>query len=820
MSIFESKEFWSVTVSKNKNEEFDGNSITIGNLDNNSNNINHICISSFSGFLRIYEPHFMNNSPNLLLYEYFYEGPILQVLIGNYEVNSPTNLLAILQNKRLFIIKFENLHSNISTKVMYDHSLKRNGHNFCKGVVGGRNYEIIFVQSIDGAVSIYDQDNLVNIVTLSEVYFPGQLSYLSTKDCLIISNTAYEIECYNFNNLANLKKSNNQNSINQFNHLWKVNLGELSTQIQIIYNKINKKEEIVILSETLLNLINENGQLTYQKKLDFEPMCFYAYNITDPKYQPNQIFDLMCLISSTYQHILVYKGFELSWVTKVFDTPVFLSLNNFDRIESLIVTLSDIGNLNVLYLSMEKIKNIHIADSKDIDLKKMIKETEKLNQIINNYEKGEMINNNENILNIDADVSTKIEYLESSGDNKIFYKDSYGKIIQSAVRLNFSFDGQEASNINVNIITPYNIICDDPIFTITSLGTVSTQNISKIIKFRVIEDYFPTFNLIDVYATYYIKEKNDKIFQSVSLRFELPLSLFIRVDKETKKTKCDNKITLCTNKPALKINDIFSDLKENFIDSEEIKLKANSATFMYPNKSDVTVIVSNSAGRYRIQSEKMEAILFITEQIIMRIKKKFDEVDYFIEDKINYQEYVGIIKKHFEFTENKKRLKDELEKYTVLYTALQKSLLNKYQQKTPPKINNLDFLLKQVSKNISNQSDLIEKAQNNIQLTYREIYIWTEVLLYLIKLRTKLSDKEYEILRNAFPLDSINSNDNCWEEVTLANMSNLIFYYFKNAPSKMVEIKRVEDLEKWVKYFGTLLKEIIENNGLFPKKNN
>ena len=70
----------------------------------------------------------------------------------------------------------------------------------------------------------------------------------------------------------------------------------------------------MVLTETLLNLINSNGTLLYQKKLDFEPMCFFAYNITDDDYIKNQKFDLMCLISSTYHHIMIYKGFQLAWV--------------------------------------------------------------------------------------------------------------------------------------------------------------------------------------------------------------------------------------------------------------------------------------------------------------------------------------------------------------------------------------------------------------------------------------------------------------------------------------------------------------------------
>ena len=107
------------------------------------------------------------------------------------------------------------------------------------------------------------------MVILSEAIFPGQMGYLNQKDSLIISNTAYEIECYSFNSLATLKNDNASQIVKSFNHIWKVNIGELSTQMQVIYNNINKREEIVVLSETLLNLINSNGTLLYQKMLDF-----------------------------------------------------------------------------------------------------------------------------------------------------------------------------------------------------------------------------------------------------------------------------------------------------------------------------------------------------------------------------------------------------------------------------------------------------------------------------------------------------------------------------------------------------------------------
>ena len=65
----------------------------------------------------------------------------------------------------------------------------------------------------------------------------------------------------------------------------------------------------------------------------------------------------------------------------------------------------------------------------------------------------------------------------------------------------------------------------------------------------------------------------------------------------------------------------------------------------------------------------------------------------------------------------------------MLYSILgEKNLLNKYQKKTPLKLSNIDFFLKNVYKDISSQCDLVQKINNEIKLIYRDIYIWTEIL--------------------------------------------------------------------------------------------
>ena len=814
MSIFESKEFWSTSVTKNKEEEFDRNSISTGILDQSLKTC--ISVGSFLGNLRIYSPSFGDNTSNTLKFSKKFEEPILQTEIGNFtRANNNIDQLAILLVHKLLVIKFKDFKPGTES-IEFEHKLKRNGHNLTKARVGDKNYDIIFVQSIDGAISIYEGENFINIVVLSEVIFPGQIGYINQKDSLVISNTAYEIECYSFNSLATLKNDKSSQTVKQLNHAWKVNLGELSTQIQVVYNKISRKEEIVVLTETLLNLINSNGTLLYQKKLDFEPMCFYAYNITDENYTKNQIFDLMCLISSTYHHIMIYKGFQLAWVAKVFDTPIYISLNNFENIQSLIVTLNDMGNLNVLYLGMDKVKNMKLIKTKDIDPKKMVKEREKLSQIIDNYEKGIFINDKENALKINALVHKNIFYSKERDDNKIFYKDNYGKIIESMVQLEFEYGSQEANDIHVNIICPYNIICDEPIFAIPSLGANSNKKIKKALKFRVVENYYPTFINIDVYTSYYAVEKYDKIMKSSSISFELPLGLFIKVDNEIK-NNLKYSINLETDKPSIKINEIFNDLDQSFPDYDIIKNKTNSALFIYPNKTEVAVNLTKFNGVYNIESDNFECILFITNQIVCRLKDKYKDINYWINDKFKVKDYFFKVKEHYELIQRKKKLLENLEKYTSLYTNLQKNLLNKYQKKTPPKLSNIDFFLKNVYKDIANQAELVQKANNDIKLIYRDIYIWTESIIYLTKLRARLNDEEYQIFKGVLPLDNINNNENTWEDVTYYNMKNLELLYFEEK-DKLKEINNNIDFDLWEKEFRNILSAILSRKGIFDKE--
>ena len=188
----------------------------------------------------------------------------------------------------------------------------------------------------------------------------------------------------------------------------------------------------------------------------------------------------------------------------------------------------------------------------------LLKKSERLNQVIENYSKGVTVSP-DTLLTINAIVNQNIYYYNEQGD-KIFYKDNFGKILRGQIHLEFSYDGTEAEKIRINVIFPYNVICDDPIFKHSNLSKEDGV-LKKTLNFRVISALYPTFSNVDIYATYFVKDKNnEKIFQSTFVSVDLPLTLFLRVHQENKKGDSQNKITLNNDKNPLELDVIFKDL--------------------------------------------------------------------------------------------------------------------------------------------------------------------------------------------------------------------------------------------------------------------
>ena len=77
---------------------------------------------------------------------------------------------------------------------------------------------------------------------------------------------------------------------------------------------------------------------------------------------------------------------------------------------------------------MEPIKNNKIIQSKPIDQEVLIKVSEKLSQIIENFNKGVVVESDFS-LSISAEWII-MYFMIMNQEDKIFYKDNYGKILR------------------------------------------------------------------------------------------------------------------------------------------------------------------------------------------------------------------------------------------------------------------------------------------------------------------------------------------------------------------------------------------------------
>ena len=204
----------------------------------------------------------------------------------------------------------------------------------------------------------------------------------------------------------------------------------------------------------------------------------------------------------------------------------------------------------------------------------------------------------------------------------------------------------------------------------------------------------------------------------------------------------------------------------------------------------------------------------MTNLLCNRLQEVFENnINFSIENELEIEKYVEIVSKHHKLFLEVKNKQKQLEEYSNLYTLVQKSILNKYKEKTPPNLNYLDFLLSHSHNSMIELAESLRESNKEFKLTFKEIIIWTETMVLMLKLKAKLNENQYEIIRDTFPLDNIeNLTENSWADVTLTNMNNFIKYHFLNDVD-LKEIKEIKGLEKWKASFKELFKTIIKKEG-------
>mmetsp|Transcript_54162 Transcript_54162/g.128649 ORF Transcript_54162/g.128649 Transcript_54162/m.128649 type:complete len:827 (-) Transcript_54162:233-2713(-) len=783
MSIFKAREWWSTKV--DGGEELDGACMAVGNIDNEADGSDKIVLGGFSGTVRIYKPTARGFKPNNIKCEQHLGAPILQVGIGVYSSSSAKDMqLAVLNPRRLLVFSVaacstQDADGSTDTyyqlSILYKHTLTRSAYNFTQGSFGnaqGRDY--IAVQSLDGELTIIEQEQIVFSKFLPNFLVPGPLCYIPyPTDSFVTVNSQFICEAFRFSLLASsssgglAQADDKDKEAKRAKADWALNLGESATSICVARHSSELKEkisEVIVLGERSIFWIKDNGQLRTTKRLDYSPLCMKAYHVKSPT-QPGACQYLM--VGATSGQIMIYgHDLQLVWGACLDITPVGLCVGTMGKVKGLVTSVSDVGEVCVSYMGTDPpAAVVNTAEKKQLNYEGMDEEHRQLLSVIRESgaaRKGEPTDQ----LILRAQVPNQLD----GG-----HTDRGWEAIQVTVKLFVSYTGTDAlEDVILMVSAPEQFQCSVNTTTLHSVTAGGTPRTVPLV-FTVANPALPTDIRVTISASYQSRAGDPRVaFADISL----PLCLCGKAVPPIKNGAY--KMTVDTNRDPVSLPALFEDL----VPAESSNALPNVLSFLYHSGVDATIIVSKNAGRYRVQSGSLEALWLVTQQLSDRLSTHLSaasspsdepfEIGYSEELEEPMRFYGSVIDLHFEARLALKAIHEELEKSASQFRSIQKRLLVRFKDRNPAPLNELDSLLNLSYTRITEGAARGEAAEALLKTASDKLQLTTRLILLILRLRFRLDTETFEVLERHWSPVVEDTPDQGWEESTELSLSVLL----------------------------------------------
>ncbi|XP_014787974.1 protein PTHB1 isoform X2 [Octopus bimaculoides] len=778
MSLFKVRDWWSTKVGVE--EEFDQGCLCVANIINGEQQ-DQIITGSFQGMLRIYNPQptktdhgWSGFSPQHLLLETPFQLPILQISAGQFVSGTDKLYLAILHPQKLSVYGVTAVTGHVEQGShyqlyhMYEHNLQRSVYNFCYGPFGNvYGKDFICVQSLDGTVSVFEQESYAFTRFLPAAFIPGPMKYVPSTDSLVTVSSSRLVECYKYQVLAvatDSKTKEESQNIKQGKRVtphWVYGIEENALDITTItYCAQETLCFILVLGERNIYLLTENGCLHFMKKLEYDVSCFCSYVSNSVKY----------LVATHAASLLVYQDVELLWAAKMDHTPVHICTGTFQGIKGLVVSLTENGYLQVSYLGSDPdLFTPPMVDSRDVRYDDIDKEITSLNKkirqlshkadvLIPHPKESEELTVNADLL---PELQTRIigNYSEYETEHEV-----------SCVSLKIVFKSKTVlENVNCQICLGNHITAEKPEFHLNKLEPNRPHETIMCVYPSSLD--MPTSLAVQVCTSYLRPSSGSSRRVVTDLR--LPLRLVVKPAVPMK--NANYKITIDSNKASLNLNKIFPDL------TDPSGSGSNSVVGCeYLNGTIVTILASKS-DRYRIQCDRFEAMYILCEELVRRLRKNFEHERHSdfklgFSSSLPLPEYFELINTHLEHRQEVERCKEELATKAAQFRAIQRRLLIKYKDKSPLHLVGLDILLEETYHQILLLSEMIEGNQRELELASDHLSSGTSLLNLLIRLwyPGHMTDQEFAVLNTVLSPIINNNNHQGWEENVDAAITHML----------------------------------------------
>eukprot|EP00286_Rhodomonas_abbreviata_P017546 CAMPEP_0181342530 /NCGR_PEP_ID=MMETSP1101-20121128/31054_1 /TAXON_ID=46948 /ORGANISM="Rhodomonas abbreviata, Strain Caron Lab Isolate" /LENGTH=436 /DNA_ID=CAMNT_0023454003 /DNA_START=221 /DNA_END=1528 /DNA_ORIENTATION=+ len=395
MSVFKAREWWGTKIGDD--EELDGACFAVGNVDNEANGSSKVVVGSFSGVLRIYRPSQRDFKAEDLKLEQQMGAPVLQVEIGVFGSHSQRDVqIAVLHPRRLVIYSVSAIPTEeggtdtfFQLGLLAKHSLARSAYNFTYGPFGNaQGKDLIAVQSLDGEITIIEQERISFSVFLPNFLVPGPICYVPYPlDIFVTVNSQMECEAFKYNVLGSTSSGSiaadedRAKDSKKARSEWSVNLGESAGSICVAKHNAGLKgsqTDIIVMGERTLFWIKETGGIRTQKRLDYFPVTMKAYPTGVGDGQHN-------LLVATHQgHIMVYGAeLQLLWAAALDEPPIALGVANPVGVKGLVASVSAGGAVSLTYMGTDPpTQVVNAGEKKSLNYERMDEEHRQLLTVI------------------------------------------------------------------------------------------------------------------------------------------------------------------------------------------------------------------------------------------------------------------------------------------------------------------------------------------------------------------------------------------------------------------------------------------------------
>ncbi|KAK1934563.1 Protein PTHB1 [Phytophthora citrophthora] len=725
----------------------------------------------------------------------------------------------------------------------YEHLLGIDGehftaYNFIYGPFGSGNFnsgggtapprsekDHLCVQSLDGRLQFFEQDRFAFLQPLNHNFLPGAICYAAGMDAVIAATSDLQLECYRYQVLASASLKTKRNALDEdgkedrhkdaasaLTHCdWKINIGETIIDIRVTrtsYQESATSFDILVLGEFTLFGIKPQGEVYMQKRLGFHPSAFSVfrrYASPTERGTPGTAGMENLLVASDTKVWSVFKDKTLIWSACASTIPVALQVAEFGGIDGMVVSLDSDGALSVNYLGTDPPSSAVVApDTKDINYEEMDEEHRQLLNVIRRAQ-GERRTEPKDRVLIRAQVPAILDALPDRGND--FHRgsgnaalDPTGKNTQLTMRVYVTYTGAtRVSNVTLSVSTPENVVASESSFVIGSIdGKASTPLIIPVVL-RPSADAMPTSLSVTISASYTLETGQPRVSQCV---VKLPMCMVCRLVPPVKSSTF--KFTLETNQEPLELASLFEDMfHQPSCTPEWAKQVAsggsgtNVLSFQYYNGVEATILVSKNAGRYRIQSNELEALWMVSQELVTRLRTYFQEreqssdakgsddsastaaLEVFYQEPLPLADFFGAIDAHFALRKEKLDLATQLNDRAHQFRVIQKRLLVRYKDRSPAAVNFLDVLLHGTYDQLISLSHTMETVEAKLKRAANRLSCCVSLILMLIKFRFHLDGEDARVLE-AYLSPVVNETadsgavEQGWEERTDCSMTELL----------------------------------------------